>query len=126
MAEQQSRKMKMFINIKSKDIEKQISMNIVKDYQEFKKKNELVYCSMHQSKPNGNLIDVTWSTTIRYNETLLDLSKVEQRFDDFNKTNYPDYCQITKITSQEGVHIVEFSAQRTYELHFLTENLKNR
>lgn len=106
------------ITISKGNIEHQISSHIIKDFNDFKKNNEFIYCTMSQSKPNGNSIDTSWSTTIKYKDKLLDIDKVMRDFNLFCEYNKKDYCQITKMTCQEGVFVAEFTIFRTYLLDF--------
>lgn len=101
-----------------RDIYGKVSSTILSDFNEFKRRNELSYCTMHQSKPVENRIDVVWATTLKYRDRLIDTSKILNTFNSFCNDNQDEYCQITKMTCQEDTYVVEFSVFRTYVIHF--------
>lgn len=91
-----------------------LNAQILKDYEEFKKKNELIFCSCKQVEVSDDHIGVMWSTTRKYQT--FDTDKITEDFHAFMAENLGDQCSITKVTNQEHAHIVEFSLMRDYEL----------
>lgn len=106
------------INVLKDNIEQVINTRILNDFNNFKNKNELIYCTMHQEKPKGNSIDVSFSTTIKYKDKVVDSSKLLRDFKNFQSYNNGDYCQITKTSHQDSMLIAEFTVFRTYQLNF--------
>lgn len=106
------------INVFKDNIEQTINSKILQDFNDFKNQNELIFCTMHQEKPKGNSIDVSFSTTIKYKDKLVDSGRLLGDFNTFKSYNTEDYCQITKTSHQDGTLIAEFTIFRTYQLNF--------
>lgn len=107
------------INIEQSNLEGAINSRVLKDFNEFKKNNELTYCSMNQKSPKGNTIEVKFSTIIKYNTPLIDTDILLSDFSFFCKDNSNDFCQITKTDHNEGCFTAEFSVIRIYQLNFV-------
>lgn len=89
-----------------------VANKILEDFIQFKDKNELKYCTLHQSKQKDGAIEVTWNTTVRYNN--LDLEKIKQDFKLFCEENSEEICQMSKVTCQDNVYVVEYITYNTY------------
>lgn len=109
------------INVSKGRIEQTINAKILNDFNDFKTKNELIYCTMHQEKPKGNSIDVSFSATVKYKDRLLNSERLLHDFNVFQSYNEEDYCQITKTSHQDSTLIAEFTVFRTYQLNFTQE-----
>lgn len=97
--------------------ELEITKKILEDFEKFKSFNELVYCTLYQTKPVKEIISTTWTTTRKYKK--FDLNKIEYEFNEFAENNNEELCQISKVTCQDTNYIVEYSVHRDYKLNFI-------
>ncbi|MNN16303.1 hypothetical protein D3C81_1294370 [compost metagenome] len=100
---------------KGLDIELQLNELVLNDFNAFKKKNELTFCTSHQNN-HDNFLEVTWSTTIKKNKPYEGYQDLLDDFHKFILINENDYCRVSKVTCQENCFIAEFSIIRRYEI----------
>jgi hypothetical protein len=93
-----------------------INNRIIDDFIEFKNKNELRFCTLHQSKYNDRKLETIWCTTIKYLSN--DLDAIQKDFSNFCQDNIEECCQISKITCQENTYIAEYSVYRNYIVNY--------
>lgn len=101
-----------------KNIELQATRQIIKDFNEFKTKNELLFCGMQIGKILNNSVDVIWTTTVKHICKFDDYGKVIGDFLNLIETNPDEIIQITKLTCQETCYIIEFTIFKTYDLKY--------
>lgn len=90
----------------------EMTYTTLNDFIEFKKENELNYCTFNQKWLNNNIIETTWTTTVRFNTNLIQTNELEQKYNSIFDTD--DHYYVSKITCQENIHIVEFTIIRHY------------
>lgn len=95
-----------------------LNMEILTEYEKFKKKNELIYCSSKQEYIDSTTITATWSTTKKYSK--YEPEKVIKDYADFVNDNGGEWV-VSKVTNQEHTTIVEFSTIRTFSIDPFTE-----
>lgn len=85
---------------------------LLNDFINFKKENELNYCTFNQRWLAKDIVETTWTTTIRFNSSLNESGELENRYN--NLINTSDHSYISKITCQESIYIAEISVIRHY------------
>lgn len=106
----------VYIKTDFKNALKDINKKITEDFNEFKTKNELLYCTCKHKFLDNKNIEVVWSTTKKYKN--YDLNLINRDFNNFINDNNGDFCFITKITNQETCCVAEFSIIRIYKVKF--------
>lgn len=107
----------VYVDLKVIDVDPflQMQKEIMKDFNLFKKKNELTYCSLKQDSPRKNSIDVLWCCTVKYKGQDVDnQEKILQHYNNFVNNNKDEYCKIGKITCQDGCLSIEYIIHRIY------------
>ena len=106
------------------NMETKIAKTILRDFIKFKEDNELLNCSLEQSKPINNTIEVTWKFEKTYQNVNFNFEKIEQDFEKFAEFNNEDFCQLTKVRYNDFHVFVEYSIHKIYKLNFSFLNEK--
>ena len=83
---------------------------------EYKKKNELVFCTFQHQESSSNEKKVLWTTTKKYLTNFSTVPDVEKMLGELKLLmSENNICgTISKITCSENCHIVEFTLYPSY------------